>query len=94
MRVIFTRPADQDLAEIGAWIEGDSPRAASRTLNALVDASIKLGSFPLRYPEIPGLHLRKRPFGQYLIFYRVTDQVEIIRILHSARDWLSLLDEA
>ena len=37
--------------------------------------------------------LRRMPFRSYLIFYRVTDHVEILRILHSARDWASLLDD-
>jgi len=32
--------------------------------------------------------------GPYLIFYRVRDEVQVLRIVHGARDWLALLDEA
>jgi plasmid stabilization system protein ParE len=36
--------------------------------------------------------IRRRPFGRFLIFYRV-DQgaIEVIHILHGARDYESLL---
>jgi toxin ParE1/3/4 len=39
-----------------------------------------------------GEPIRKRVHGDYLIFYRVRGrQVEIVRILHGARDWNALL---
>lgn len=94
MKVVFTRPTYQDLAEIRTWIAADNPRAADRMVEKLVSACSGLSRFPLRYPEIAARRLRKRPVGSYLIFYRVTDKVEIVRILHAARDWVSLLDEA
>jgi len=34
------------------------------------------------------------PFRAYLIFYRVTDRVEVLRIIHGARDWAPLLDDS
>lgn len=36
--------------------------------------------------------IRRRPFGRFLIFYRVgQDAIEVIYILHGARDYESLL---
>lgn len=93
MKVFYSRLADRDLAEIGEWIAADNPRAAARTIDRLLTACEALSHLALRYPVVRGGALRKRPMDDYVIFYRVTDQVEVIRILHSARDWLALLDE-
>jgi plasmid stabilization system protein ParE len=36
--------------------------------------------------------IRRRPFGSYLIFYRVgTEAIEVVHILHGARDYEPLL---
>jgi len=36
--------------------------------------------------------IRRRPFGSFLIFYRVgIDAIEVIHILHRARDYEPLL---
>ncbi len=50
-------------------------------------------SLSLRPPELAGLRKwRVREFENYLIFYLPrTDGVSILRVLHAARDWWSLL---
>jgi len=93
MKVAFTQRANLDLADIGNWIARDNPRAAARMVDRLINAGDGLADISLRYPATHR-SLRKRPVGAYVIFYRITDRVEIVRVLHSARDWLSLLDEA
>jgi plasmid stabilization system protein ParE len=36
--------------------------------------------------------VRRRPVGDYLIFYRVAaDRVEVVHVLHGARDYEALL---
>ena len=41
------------------------------------------------------LEIRRRPFRDYLILYRVgPDQVAILRVLHGARDLAALLADA
>lgn len=41
------------------------------------------------------LAIRRRPFRNYLILYRVgPGQVEIVRVLHGARDLAALLADA
>jgi toxin ParE1/3/4 len=44
------------------------------------------------YPRHEHLGIRRRPFGNYLIFYRVAaDAIEVVHILHGARDYEPLL---
>ena len=91
MRVVVTQPAQDDLREIGEYVRQDSPDAASRLVERLLTACSKLTLHPNRYPSVVGLDLRRRPHGSYLIFYRVGSVIEIVRILHAARDWTHLL---
>lgn len=93
MKVVLTAPAKADLLEIGDWIASDSPANAQRFVHRRRTACDELSTLSFRYAEEPGTGLRRRPVGNYLVFYRVTDQVQIIRILHSGRDWLALLAE-
>jgi len=54
-----------------------------------------LADAPRGYPLMPRyehLGIRRRPFGNYLIFYRVgADAIEVVHILHGARDYEPLL---
>lgn len=93
MKVRFSFDARNDLREIAFWIEGDNPHRAETFVIELTEAAESLTLFPRRYPDAGPRGLRRMPYGHYLIFYRVTDAVEIIRIIHGARDWPSLLDD-
>ncbi|WP_426443504.1 type II toxin-antitoxin system RelE/ParE family toxin [Bradyrhizobium genosp. P] len=54
-----------------------------------------LADAPRGYPLVPRyehLGVRRRPFGNFLIFFHVgVDTVEVIHILHGARDYEALL---
>jgi len=91
MKVRIADAALRDLADIERHIGQDSPRAAQRQTDALFDACRALAEHPRRYAELGLLGLRRRPSGAYLIFYRITETVEVVRILHAARDWTHLL---
>ena len=91
MRVGLSDAALRDLGAIENHVGLDSPRAARRLVAKLFDRCETLARNPHRYPEVGVAGLRKRPEGAYLIFYRVTNEVEIVRILHAARDWTHLL---
>ena len=88
-RVHRSSLAAQDLYEIGLYIAQDSLAAAELVLDAL-DAKIRtLAHSPdigRSRPELaPGV--RSFPAESYVIFYRHDkDTVEIIRVLHGARD--------
>jgi plasmid stabilization system protein ParE len=86
-----------DLKEIGRWIAEDNPSGARRFIKELTDASMSLERLPRRFPlvfpsgEPP---VRKRAHRGYLIFYRVEpESVQIIRIGHGSRDWVTVLGE-
>lgn len=90
MRVIIVDDATADLREIGDYIAADNPRTAKRLIVELRAACLDLGQFPQKFPAIgnrEGLTVRRRPHGNYAIFYMITERgVEVFRILHSARD--------
>lgn len=92
MKVLVTEPTQDDIREIGEYIRQDSPPAAARLVEGLLAACRELARNPNRYPKASTLGLRKRAHGAYLIFYRVGPVIEVVRILHAARDWTHLLD--
>ena len=67
----------------------DNPVAADRVIDQIEAAEDRLALFPnlgRARPEI-AIDLRSWPIGEYLIFYRVErDRLEIVRVLHGARD--------
>ena len=91
MRLRWTRRADRDLEEIAQYVGQDNPAAAARVVLELIDQAETL------LPEYPSigragrvLGTRELVIGQlpYIIAYRVRGQdVEILRVLHSARAW-------
>jgi len=95
MKVVITTPARLDLDEIADYIAADSVERALSFADELVDRCSALGDFPKAYPLIPRYEshgVRRCIHGNYLIFYRVrSKQVDILRILHGARDYLPLL---
>lgn len=56
----------------------------------------QIGEMPLAYPIIPRykkIKLRRKIFGNYLIFYYIEhDEIFIVHILHGARDIDEFLD--
>ena len=95
MKVRFSPAADADLAAIQAFIAEDNPVAAAIFTRDLAGAAIAIGATPLGFPLLPdhrSSSLRRRVYHSYLIVYRLdTDTVEIVRVLHGARDYRSLL---
>lgn len=90
VRVILSASAQQDIAEALAYITPDSPRAAGLLARRLKAAAMELTSRAKLYPVV--LHakeeaIRRRAVGSYTIYFRLTaDRVEVLRILHAARD--------
>ena len=81
--------AEADALEIWAYIAQDNLDAADRLLDRFDDLFRRLASQPFLGKIIEELapNLRFIPIGNYLIFYRPTkDGIEIVRLLHAARD--------
>ncbi len=94
MRVHISHTADRELDEIGTFIAQDNPERAATFVIELVDRCYALAEHAERYPvvaNIKGLQLRRCPYRGYLIFYAVTDHVEIAHVIHGARDYLKVL---
>ena len=95
--VIFQREAQEDVTAIAYYIAGDNPEAAERFVAAL-DTLCKL---LIHAPDIGSARIFKnerlrgtriipiRKFEKYLVFYRIHGDggVEILRIIHGARDY-------
>jgi plasmid stabilization system protein ParE len=95
MRVIFSREAETDFTEIAVFIARDNKSRALSFTRELRHAARQLGDIPRAFPLIPRYEhhgIRRRPWGHYLIFYRVEeDHVAIVHVLHGARDYEALL---
>ena len=95
-RYTLTTEARADLEEIVEFIRQDSPEAAKRVGEALRDAARKLAGMPLMghvREDLAKTCLRFWSVYSYLIIYRPEKRpLQIVRILHSARDVRRILD--
>lgn len=94
--------ADSDVDDIAAYIARDSIEQATRfydaanaTYKMLLEDPRRWGFYGFSQPRLTDV--RKRSvigFPNYLVFYRIdADMVEIIRVLHGARDLSTLFEE-
>ena len=94
--IVLRRSADRDLDDIYDWIAADDPVAAERHVRRIVAAAKRLAAFSesgRARPEI-GEGARSLVVGRYLVLYRIErERVEIVRIVHGAREVGGLLDE-
>lgn len=96
-QVRLLKIAEEDLSEIISYIAVDNPNAASKLAIKiekdleLLSENPKLGRIP-RDEEIRGLGYRYIIIQNYIIFYTIDERTILIhRILHSARNYKSLL---
>jgi toxin ParE1/3/4 len=97
-----TPQAAADLIDIASYIAEDNLDAAERFLDAAEEAFTLLASMPsmgrvvtFQSPIAQGIRVwRVQGFPRYLIFYRVVEhRIEIVRVLHAARDIERLFEE-
>lgn len=81
--------------DIWLHIAADDPVAATRTVERLAAGVARLADFPesgRARPEI-GVGARSVGVGRYLVLYRINeDCVDIVRVVHGAREITRLLD--
>jgi toxin ParE1/3/4 len=88
-QVLRTSQAHLDLIEIGLYIAYDNPAAADRLLEAIDETCRLLSSRPELGRKRPDLapEVRSFPVRGHVIFYRcVAEGIQILRVLHGARD--------
>lgn len=88
-KVIYSTEAKADLQEIWDFIADDSPFQADRLIlrfREKLEYLAKWQTIGRPRPEfVKGC--RSYPFGNYCFYFRPTDSgIEVLRILHSARD--------
>lgn len=95
MKVVLSAEAEADLAQIGDHIATDNPIRARSFVRELRQKAKQIADMPRGYVLIPRYEqsgLRRRPVGDYLIFYRIeAERITVTNILHGARDWTALL---
>lgn len=94
--------AIEDLDQIHSHVSADNPEAAHRVLEAALATFDSLARMPgmgraraFKRSGLSGLRsFRVQGFQNYLIFYRATSEgVEIVRVLHGARDLDALFSD-
>jgi len=102
MEAIYRRPAARrDLVAHSVYLVENAGEAVAErfliqaevTFNDLVEQPMIGAPLTTQHPMLVGLRKwRVREFENYLIFYQpLPDGVFIVRVLHAAKDWWSLL---
>lgn len=90
MRVRWTLPALEDLDEIQDHIAQDSPSAAHRLINAIIDrtnALLSENALAGRAGRVRGTRELVLSGTSHIVVYRVSDSVDIVAVVHGAREW-------
>ena len=91
-KVIWTDSAIADLKDICEYISRDNPAAAAKTGRGILSHVKILETFPFigpAYPRGSGGTIREIVYGNYRIFYEVTQKtnvVHLLRVWHGARN--------
>jgi toxin ParE1/3/4 len=95
-KALRTPQSEIDLWEIAEYIARDNPAAAGRLLDEVDKTISLLADFPGMGPSRDELmpHLRSFPVHSYVLFYRPNDDgIELVRVIHGARDLDQLFNE-
>jgi toxin ParE1/3/4 len=88
----ISRAARADLDQIWDYISANDAKAATQFIGRITDKFLMLANQPLIGEARSELarNVRDFPVGNYVIYYRTVESesvtVEIVRILHGARD--------
>ena len=93
-RVIYSPAADDDIADIAAYIAQDKPLAARRWVQTIREKCNALASHPMMGEASAGFGVpgcRCFSVGNYVIFFRAIEGgIEVARIVHGSRDLSNL----
>jgi toxin ParE1/3/4 len=101
LKIVRTADADRDVAAAAWYIEQQSPQNALLFVNRVRATLERLASGPYTgrpagflHPDVADIRVRcVIRTRTYLVFYRVTPEaIEVMRIIHAARDWRRLLE--
>ena len=92
----MTETAEDDLAEIWAYIAEDSEEAASRLIHKIIATLARAQDFPMSGASRDQLArgLRVLFQGNYALYYVFTEtEVILVRVLHGARDAAAIAEQ-
>lgn len=88
-RYLLSPAATSDVEAIEAFLDEHAPHATDTVIEGLRDAMRRVAANPaaghLR-EDLSDEPLRFVSVWSYLVVYRLTDPVEVVRVLHAARD--------
>ena len=88
-RFVLSPAATADVGQIEVFLDEHAPHATDAVLKGLRDAMRRIAATPgighLR-EDLTDEPLRFYPTWSYFLVYRLTAPVEIVRVLHGARD--------
>ena len=96
-----TDEAVEDIADLHYFFFERDASVAEKFLTCLYETYEMIANMPelgelyhFRNPAMQDARVRRiKKFSNYLIFYRIeTDRIEILRVLHGARDYMNLFD--
>jgi toxin ParE1/3/4 len=96
MKVAWSDAAEADLRAILLYVAADDLAAAFKLVDRLESAGNGLGKFPRRgrVGRGPGTRELVVPRTQYILIYEIKDdRLEIVRVMHGARQWPPVLDD-
>ncbi len=98
MNVVFSRVAEQDLGDLFGYITSElqNPIAAKNIATKILQRSKSLANFPEMGASLGANDTRLSGYryllvDDYLVIYKVTDQVSVLRILHARSDYVQFL---
>ena len=95
-KVLRKPQAEADLIEIWIYIAQDSPTSADKLLDEINEKSQTLTESPFigKSRDELGPNIRSFPISNYMLFYQpIAEGIEIIRVLHGARDIDALFNQ-
>lgn len=90
MKVLWARAALRHVSEAREYIAIDNPAAAEQQIEKIELSVNRLRAFPMmgRSGQRAGTREFPVPGTPYTLVYRVTDEsVQIVAVLHGARNW-------
>lgn len=86
--VFFAQTATEDLSEICEYLSAQAGDAAATEIIAKIQGHCRdLSMLPFRFPPVEGFHshVRRALCSSWTIYYEVTEQINVLRILHHSR---------
>ena len=99
--VIPSDAATDDIAELHSYFLERGESLAEKFVDCLSETYRMVANMPelgelcrFQEPAMKDARVRRvKKFSNYLIFYRIeADRIEILRVLHGARDYMNLFD--